>query len=117
MSKGTLKISLLEVDLKNAKGVLEEDTTVELRVGIHKSIIQGRGKAFKSTEVTLFETDEKNVLEIFVYPKDQSGGSLVVFGEVKLSPLLGIPNTRHLVTVHTAYMENAILKEESSGTV
>lgn len=110
MSKGTLKISLLEVDLKEAKGLTEDQSIVEFRVGAHKAELQGKGKAFKSTGVSLFETDETNLLEIYVYPKDNKEESLVVFGEVKLAPLLGIPNTRHLVTVHTAYKENAILK-------
>lgn len=70
MSQGILKISLLEVDLKNAKGLTDEDSVVELRVGPHKANIQGKGKAFKSTEVSLFKTDETNLLEIYVYPKD-----------------------------------------------
>jgi hypothetical protein len=39
MSQGILKISLLEVDLKNAKGLTDEDSVVELRVGPHKANI------------------------------------------------------------------------------
>ena len=117
MSKGTLKITLLNASLQNAKGLTDEDTTVELRIGAQKSILSAHGKVFKSNGVTLFNAENNGTLEIYAYPKNGEGAELVVYGEVKLHPLLGIPNTKHIVTVHSAYKEKGALKDENSGTI
>jgi hypothetical protein len=40
----------------------DEDTTIELKLGVQKSVFSGRGKTFTSTETALFDADARNVL-------------------------------------------------------
>lgn len=54
MTKPVIKVSLLNVSLKEAKGLTDDEVIIEMRVGVQKSLFSGKGKTFKSTEVALF---------------------------------------------------------------
>ena len=62
MTRGTLKISLRQAALSKAKVLSDDETTIELKLGVQKSVFSGRGKAFTSTESALFDADDRNVL-------------------------------------------------------